>query len=123
MFWIYQCVGALWKACWSEGDEREKAKEEAIEALNFLDNQIKDKRLFGGDNVGLVDFVANFIAHWFLILQELAGLQILTQDRFPNLWKWVDEYCNNILVKENLPDKDKLTAFFKMAFATGNLYN
>lgn len=120
---IPQCAAALWKACWSRGDEREKAKEEAIESLNFLDNQIKDKKFFGGDSVGLVDFAANFTAHWFLILQELAGIQILTQSNFPNFWKWVDEYCNNTLVKENLPDKDELTASFKMAFATGTLYN
>ncbi|KAH6806908.1 glutathione S-transferase TAU 8 [Perilla frutescens var. frutescens] len=125
-FWVKfiddKCGLAAWRACWSVGEEREKLKEEAIDGLKFLEEEIKGKKFFGGDNVGLVDFVADFFAHWFLILQELAGLEILTQDKFPNLWKWINEYCNDNFIKENLPNKDQLTASFKKAFATGSLY-
>ncbi|KAH6798186.1 glutathione S-transferase TAU 8 [Perilla frutescens var. hirtella] len=125
-FWVKfiddKCGPAAWRVCWSAGEEREKAKEEAIEGLKFLEEEIEGKKFFGGDSIGVVDIVANFFAHWFLILQELAGLEILSEEKFPNLWKWVNEYCNDNFLKENLPDKDKLTASFKRAFATGSLY-
>ncbi|KAG8374361.1 hypothetical protein BUALT_Bualt11G0123900 [Buddleja alternifolia] len=108
-----KCMPAMWKACWSTGEEREKNKEEAIEHLTFLESELKEKKFFGGDTIGLVDITANFIAHWFGIIAELMGVELITQDKFPNLSKWVDEYANSSFVKENLPSKDKLVAFFK----------
>ncbi|KAG8362895.1 hypothetical protein BUALT_BualtUnG0026400 [Buddleja alternifolia] len=108
-----QCMPAMWKACWSTGEERDKNKEEAIQHLTFLENEIKGGKFFGGDTIGLVDITANFIAHWFGIIAELMGVELITQDKFPNLSKWVDEYTNSNFVKENLPPKDKLVAFFK----------
>ncbi|KAL8504736.1 hypothetical protein ACS0TY_016060 [Phlomoides rotata] len=112
----------LWKACWSKGEEREKAKEEALESLKILENEIKGKKFFGGDNVGLVDIAASFIAHWFRILQELTGVKLLTEDKFPNLCKWADEYSNDAFVKENLPPRERLVAAFKYGLETGSLY-
>ncbi|PIN04752.1 Glutathione S-transferase [Handroanthus impetiginosus] len=115
-----KCLPAMWKACWSTGEEQEKAKEEAIELLGFLDNEIKGKKFFGGDNIGLVDIVGNFVGYWFGIVAELAGLEIVTQDKFPNFCKWIDEYNSCSFVKENLPPKDKLTALFKARFEASN---
>ena len=109
----------MWKACWATGEERKK---EAEEALKILENEIKGKKFFGGDNIGLVDYVANFIAFWIPILQDVVGFHILTQDKYPNIWKWSDELCNNSFVKKNLPEKEKVSSALKMAFQTGNLY-
>lgn len=99
-------------ACWSKGEEREKAIVESTEALKFLENELKGKKFFGGDSIGLVDITANFIAGWFLGLQELVGLQILTQENFPNLIKWAHDYSNISFVKETIPDTEKLFARF-----------
>ncbi|KAL8508978.1 hypothetical protein ACS0TY_016241 [Phlomoides rotata] len=74
-----KCASPIWKACWSKGEEREKAIVETTEALKILENELKGKKFFGGDNIGLVDITANFIAGWFLGLQEFLGLQILTK--------------------------------------------
>ncbi|KAG8374357.1 hypothetical protein BUALT_Bualt11G0123500 [Buddleja alternifolia] len=115
-FWVKfldeKCMPAMWKAFWSTGEEREKNKDEAIEHLKFLESEIKGKKFFGGDTIGLVDLAANFIAYWFRIISELVGVELITDDKFPNLSKWADEYINSSFVKENLPDKDKITAFF-----------
>ncbi|KAG8362896.1 hypothetical protein BUALT_BualtUnG0026500 [Buddleja alternifolia] len=108
-----QCLPAMWKACWSTGEERDKNKEEAIQHLTFLESEIKGKKFFVGDTIGLVDIAANFIAYWFGIITELKGVELITQDKFPNLSKWGDDYTNSSFVKENLPPKDKLVAFFK----------
>ncbi|KAG8374356.1 hypothetical protein BUALT_Bualt11G0123400 [Buddleja alternifolia] len=95
-----------------KGEEREKNKDEAKVHLKFLESEINGKKFFGGDTIGLVDLAANFIAHWFRVISESVGLELMTEDKFPNLRKWVDEYTNSSFVKENLPDKDKMVGFY-----------
>ncbi|KAK4480984.1 hypothetical protein RD792_011852 [Penstemon davidsonii] len=116
-FWVKfideKCAVAMWKACSSPGEEGEKAKEEASQLLKFLEEELKGKKFFGGDNIGLVDISANFIGYWFGFAQELKGLELLTKEKYPNFCEWVDEYVNNNFVKENLPLKDKMIEIFK----------
>ncbi|XP_073050137.1 probable glutathione S-transferase [Primulina eburnea] len=111
-----KCLPAMWTACWSVGEDQVKAKEEAEELLKFLDNELKGKKFFGGDNIGLVDIAANFIAYWSMIFAELVGLQLITNDKFPNLCAWMDEYLNSSFVKEYLPDREKLAEYFGARF-------
>ncbi|KAL2481604.1 Glutathione S-transferase U8 [Abeliophyllum distichum] len=100
----------------SIGEEQEKAKEEATEFLKILEGTLSGKKFFGGDSIGMVDIVANFIAYWFMIPQELAGIDVLTKEKFPKLNEWMNEYLNCSIIKENLPLKDKLTALFQARF-------
>lgn len=112
VMWV-QSLPALWGACWSDEKGREKAVKEAIEALKLLETELGDKRFFGGDHIGIVDITANFIGHWVEILQEIAGLELLTFEKFPMLYKWTKEFSNHPAIKEGLPPRDKLFAFFK----------
>lgn len=106
---------SLWKALWATEDQ-DKAVEEAKEYLEILENELKDKKFFGGETVGLVDIVANFIAYWLPIIQEIVGLKVLTEEEFPKLCRWGHEFVNHSIVKEKLPPKEKVTAFFKGRF-------
>ncbi|KAL6528660.1 hypothetical protein OROMI_029305 [Orobanche minor] len=119
-FWVKfideKCMPSMGQACRGTGDEREKAIVETEQSLKFLENEIKDKKFFGGEKIGPVDIAANAIAHWFRIASELVGLELLTEDKFPKLSKWADEFCNCSTVKEHLPPKDKLIEFFKARF-------
>ncbi|XVE61972.1 hypothetical protein DITRI_Ditri06bG0081400 [Diplodiscus trichospermus] len=108
-----KCLPALWKAGWSPENEREKAVEEACECLKTLEGALNGKRFFGGATVGLVDIAANFIAHWLGIIQEATGHELLSAEKFPHLFKWTDEFVSCSIVKESLPPRDKLLAFFK----------
>ncbi|THG10277.1 probable glutathione S-transferase [Camellia sinensis] len=109
-----KCLPALWKACWSKDEEQEKAMEEACELLKTLEAQLKGNKFFGGDNIGLVDIVANFIGFWVEVLLEAAGsTDLLTDEKFPILCKWKHAYVNCRVIKENLPPKEKLLAFFR----------
>ena len=116
-----QCMPTLWKACWVK-QEREKAVEEAIELLKILENELKDKKYFGGENVNIVDIAGIFIAHWLPAFQQFCGVEILKEERFPKLCQWSDEFVNRSVVKEVFPPRDKLTAFFKARFES-NHYN
>ena len=104
---------AIWNACWSDENGREKAVEEALEALKILQEALKDKKFFGGESIGLVDIAANFIGYWVAILQEIAGLELLTIEKFPKLYNWSQDFINHPVIKEGLPPRDELFAFFK----------
>lgn len=106
---------SLWKALWAIEDQ-EKTVEEAKECLKVLENELKDKKFFGGESVGLVDIVANFIAHWLPICQDVVGLKLLTEEELPKLCQWSHEFVNHSVVKEKLPPKAKLIVYFKACF-------
>ncbi|GAV65461.1 GST_C domain-containing protein/GST_N_3 domain-containing protein [Cephalotus follicularis] len=124
LFWAKfideKCLPAAWDACRGLGN-KEKAIEEVSGHLETLENELKDKRFFGGDKIGFVDIVANFIALWLGVIQEAVGLELLTQEKFPNLSKWSDEFVNCNIVKENLPDREKLLGYFQARFANSLL--
>ncbi|KOM37392.1 hypothetical protein LR48_Vigan03g077400 [Vigna angularis] len=42
---------AIWNACWSDEKGREKVTEEATEALEILQEALKEKRFFGGESI------------------------------------------------------------------------
>ncbi|XVF55167.1 hypothetical protein PTKIN_Ptkin06aG0014900 [Pterospermum kingtungense] len=116
-----KCLPALWRAVWSPENEREKAVEEACKCLETLQSALNGKRFFGGDTVGLVDIAANFIGFWLRIIQEATGHgDLLSAEKFPTLFKWTDEFVSCSVVKQSLPPRDKLLAFFKARVAEAN---
>ncbi|CAM8949120.1 unnamed protein product [Rhodiola kirilowii] len=111
-----QCMPALWKVCARQDEE---LMAEALSHLSTLENELKGKRFFSGDEIGLVDITACFIAHWIEPIQEARGMEerLITSESFPRLAKWSVEVCSVDAVKENLPDKEKLVAVFRGMFA------
>ncbi|KAK2360897.1 putative glutathione S-transferase [Trifolium repens] len=97
--------------------ERETYIEESEVALQFLENELKDK-FFGGEDIGLVDITAVFIAFWLPIVQEVMGLKLLNTEKFPKLYKWSQDFNNHPIVKEKLPHRETLLAFYKARFAS-----
>ncbi|XP_059296430.1 probable glutathione S-transferase [Lycium ferocissimum] len=104
-----KCLPAAWKALWSKGEEKDK--EEAYEVFKVLNNELKDKKFFGGDKIGFVDIAANFIGFWIGIVEEATGIVLVTSEKFPHLCAWRDDYCSH--VKENMPNREMLLGYFK----------
>ncbi|GLT65374.1 hypothetical protein SLA2020_378120 [Shorea laevis] len=115
-----KCLPVVFKAFWGEEKEREKAAEEASELLNFVENEINEKRFFGGESIGMVDVVANIIAFWLGVFEEATGVELLTREKFPKLSNWSDEFVSNSVIKESLPPRDKLIAYFRHRFGGVN---
>ncbi|XP_049375404.1 probable glutathione S-transferase [Solanum verrucosum] len=110
------CIPLLGKVLFGKGEEAEKSKEEFGGLLKILDNELKDKKFFVGDNFGFADVAANFMAFWFGILEEASGVVLVTSEKFPNFCGWRDEYINRNQVKEYLPSRDVLLAHFQSRF-------
>ncbi|CAL0304463.1 unnamed protein product [Lupinus luteus] len=108
---------AIRKALFTKDEkEREEGIEESLEALQFLENELKDK-FFGGDEINFVDIAAAIIAFWVPIFEEVVGIELVTSVKFPKLYNWSQELINHPIVKESLPSRDPLLAYFKGLFA------
>lgn len=118
-----KCAGAVWKACFSKGEEQVKGMEEVFELLKTFESQLEGKKFFGGDNIGFVDIVADFAALWLGVLLEVAGVDLLNDEKLPLLCKWIDEFNKCSAVKETLPPRQMILTFFKaQQSATGPKY-
>lgn len=105
---------ALLKPIWSTGEQYEKDKAEACEVLKVLEEElmVKGKKFFGGDSIGAVDIVANFIGFSHRAIEEAIGLDVFTKEKFPRLWEWADDFVDCGIIKEHLPSKQNLIANF-----------
>ncbi|KAL4381389.1 hypothetical protein AHAS_Ahas04G0128600 [Arachis hypogaea] len=107
---------ASWTSVFSNDEkEREKNIRESDEALKFLEDELKGK-FFGGEEIGFVDIAAVYIAFWVPLIQDIGGLQLLTNEKFPKLYNWSQEFLNHPIVKETMPPRDPLFAFFKARY-------
>ncbi|KAH0632245.1 hypothetical protein KY285_034973 [Solanum tuberosum] len=97
-----------------KGEEQEKAKEEVCEMLKILDNELKDKTFFVANKFGYADIVANLVGLWLGLFQEGFGIELVTSENFPNFCGWRDEYVKCSQVKEYLPSRNDLLAFFQV---------
>ena len=112
-------MSAIFKACCGEEKEHEKALEETSELLRFLENELKEKRYFGGEAVGLLDIAANIIGYWLGVFEEASGVELLTREKFPKLCNWANEFVSVSAIKENLPPREKLIAHVRNRFGVG----
>ncbi|PHT37961.1 putative glutathione S-transferase [Capsicum baccatum] len=111
-----KCLPTMGKALLGEGEEQEKAKEECGELLKILDNELKHKKFFGGDQIGFADIAANALAFWMGIIEEASGVIWVTSEKFPNYCAWRENYNNCSQVKEYLPSRDELFTHFQSRF-------
>lgn len=97
------------------GEEQEKAKEESLEMLRTIEEHagLDKKRFFGGDNIGIVDIAFGQIAHWFGVIEEVVGVQLLEPHAFPHCHSWTNNFKDVPAIKENLPDRDRMVSFLK----------
>ncbi|KAI7750003.1 hypothetical protein M8C21_021221 [Ambrosia artemisiifolia] len=109
-------IPAIFKAFVSHGEEQDIL--EANEQLQFLENElnVKGNKFFGGDNINLVDICAGYIAFWAGAAEEALGIEVVTKDKFPKLTEWCHNYTNCQVVKDNLPPRESLVAYYKWLF-------
>ncbi|KAJ6756617.1 GLUTATHIONE S-TRANSFERASE GST SUPERFAMILY GST DOMAIN CONTAINING [Salix purpurea] len=91
-----------------EGKEQEEGFAASMENLKYLEEEIRGKKFFGGETIGLADIALGWLAHYLDIVEEIVGLKLIDQEKFPSLAAWKQEFANAPIIRENWPDRDKL---------------
>ncbi|CAO2181739.1 unnamed protein product [Urochloa humidicola] len=107
-----KCSTPFWLSLWTEGDVQKGFVKEIKENLKLLEGQVKGKRFFGGDAVGYLDIAASGFAHWLPVFEEVAGVNLVTGEEYPELCRWAKEYAAHETVRQCLPDREELLAHF-----------
>lgn len=109
-----KCWPSIFKAYMGKPEQRESSLAEAIENLKVLDKELENKKFFGGENIGFVDIVADLIAFWVPLFEQVFGRKLLSNsNNYPNLCRWKDTYTSCSVIKQNLPRTGKPVAFFR----------
>lgn len=101
----------------STGEESEKAITELEQLFKVVENEIKEKKFFGGNNIGFLDIVALVVAFWIPCMQEFTAKNILTKEKYQLICIWSEKLLGCSIIKQNLPDKEKLREFYQTRFA------
>ncbi|KAJ8448257.1 hypothetical protein Cgig2_025181 [Carnegiea gigantea] len=110
-----QLTPAARTAVMGEGEDAKKAREAAEKFLKILDEEIRGgNKLFEGKAIGYLDLVGLVVTHWFPVLQEAAGKELVTKDDYPAIWAWGERLLGCPGVKDDLPPWDKLLPFFQL---------
>lgn len=108
-----QVFPSIWRAFIKEGRERDEVLVTALANLKSLEEHIKGKKYFGGDNIGFTDIAFGWLANIVSILEEVAEAKILDSEMFPSLMAWIEDFSEVPVIKENWPPRDLMIAKFK----------
>ncbi|KAJ8750501.1 hypothetical protein K2173_015648 [Erythroxylum novogranatense] len=103
----------LYKARGAKDDELPKIIEEGREQMKILENELKGKEFFGGETIGYLDIVAFPVAYWFQVQFQALGVELLPEEKFPVVCKWIGRLLDVDVVKSCVPPRDKHLAHIK----------
>ncbi|OMP07865.1 hypothetical protein COLO4_06993 [Corchorus olitorius] len=107
---------AIWMVFGTKGEEQEKAVKDCLEMLKTIEEHAlgdSQKKLFGGDEINMVDIAFGQLAYWLQCIEQVSGVKLLEASKFPRLQTWVENFKQVPIIKQNLPDRDEMLAFFK----------
>ncbi|KAG4999955.1 hypothetical protein AAZX31_08G116300 [Glycine max] len=115
-FWatcVEQKLGkAGWVAMSTSGDEQEEAMKEAKEMMEKIEEEIKGKNFFGGDNIGYLDIAIGWIAYLVPVWEEVGSMQIIDPLKFPATFAWMTNFLSHPVIKDSLPPRDKMLVYY-----------
>ncbi|XP_062154631.1 glutathione transferase GST 23-like [Alnus glutinosa] len=99
---------SVWNAFIKQGKEQEEAMVSAQENLKYLEEELRGKKFFSGEKIGLVDLAFGWIANLVDVLEEVKGVTLIDHENHPLLLAWKQNFMDAPIIKESLPSRDKL---------------
>ncbi|RDX63664.1 putative glutathione S-transferase, partial [Mucuna pruriens] len=105
-------LDAAWVATCSSGDKQENAVKVAREAMEKIEEEIKGKKFFGGENIGYLDIALGWISYWLPIWEEVGSMQIIDPLKCSATTAWMTNFLSHPVIKDSLPPRDKTLGYF-----------
>ncbi|XP_010414385.1 PREDICTED: glutathione S-transferase U5-like [Camelina sativa] len=87
---------------------REVLAEQARELIMYLEKELVGKDYFGGKSVGFLDLIAGSMIPFCLERGwEGIGLEVITDEKFPEYKRWVKNLEKVEIVRDCIPPKEK----------------
>ncbi|XP_010510489.1 PREDICTED: glutathione S-transferase U3 [Camelina sativa] len=84
------------------------ATEEVQQQIMNLENLIRNKDFFGGETIGFLDMVVGSIIPFCLARGwEGMGIDMIPEEKFPELNRWIKNLKEIEIVRECIPDREK----------------
>ncbi|KAL7204098.1 hypothetical protein ACSBR2_017211 [Camellia fascicularis] len=97
----------------TQGKEQEEAIPQVMENLKYIEEQLKGNKFFGGETIGYTDIAFGWIANLLSVFEEVTGIKLLDEEKFPLLSAWTQNFSDVPVIKENWPPRDKLVIKFQ----------
>ncbi|KAH7528646.1 hypothetical protein FEM48_Zijuj05G0094200 [Ziziphus jujuba var. spinosa] len=66
----------MWEA-FKLGEKKESAIKATVESLANVEKQIEGKKFFGEEEIGYLDLVYGWLAHWLNVMEEVGRMSCL----------------------------------------------
>ncbi|KAL9411061.1 hypothetical protein AB3S75_044774 [Citrus x aurantiifolia] len=104
---------AVWRMFHSNRDQESRMKA-ILEMLQTIEEHgLREKKIFHGDKIGLLDIAFGSMLYWLQILEDIVGVKLFDPHKFPGLNAWFENFKKAPIIEENLPDQDGISLFFK----------
>ncbi|CAN0887871.1 Probable glutathione S-transferase [Linum grandiflorum] len=101
---------SIWEAFIKEGKEQEQGLAATAENFKLLDSELKGKKFFGGEDLGIADLSLGWLVSFVPAFDEIMGLKLADQEQYPSLWQWKQRMLHQPVVKDCSPLHHKLVA-------------
>jgi len=101
------------KALPRQGEGTKDSIDELVANLVILENHMNEIKTIRENGNKFIDILGLFVIYWIPILQEFAGKDLLTRDKFPEIFIWSDDIFSCSVIKDNLPDRAKMMAYLR----------
>ncbi|KAK8571735.1 hypothetical protein V6N12_027808 [Hibiscus sabdariffa] len=105
----------MWEFFSKFGEEQQKAIENNYEILRTIEEHgLGDKKFFWGDRIGIADLIFGMVIHILAPMAGVVGVKFIEVNSFPRLHAWVTHFSEHHVIKDNVPDYNRLVEFLKM---------
>ncbi|KAF3615735.1 Glutathione S-transferase U17 [Capsicum annuum] len=101
-----------------EDDAINVALEPVVKGLVLLEEGFKNcsqgKKLFGGEKIGYLDIALGCFLGWMRVTEKMNNVKLLDEAKTPGLHKWAGDFCADSVVKDVMPETDKVAEAAKV---------
>lgn len=103
-----QLLSLIWNVLITQGKQLEEATAEAVQNLKLIEEQLKDKKFFGGETIGYLDIAFGWTVNLISILEEIIDQKLVDEEKLPLLSAWMQNFSDDPVIKDCWPPRDKM---------------